>query len=410
MDEKKAHSKKLEELALLNQIGREFSSSLDLDSVIDAIMSRVKDVLDCEAGSVILYDEPKQALVFYAASGVGAEALKGLSIPVDRGIAGWVYTNRKPAIRDQVADDDRFYPGVDKVTGVKTRSLLCVPVEKHDRVLGVIEAVNKLHGGFTGKDQDMLTAISQLAGISIENSIIHKNLEQKNRELQGMNSDMEEFVNLVSHDLQTPLVSIEGYADLIRSALGDREGDDQLLEYVRRVGENAQSMLRFIRRLLRYIRVEKDLLSFEEFDPRGVLEDVLVLLEDAIKRAGASVEVEGEFSAIRYDPYLFHHILLNLLQNSLTYTVPGRPPLIEVSCRREDQEAHFIVRDNGPGMSRRDQKAIFRIARRGENASHAEGYGIGLAFVKKAVEISGGSVWIESAPGRGSAFHFTIPA
>jgi signal transduction histidine kinase len=409
MEEKKGHSKKLEQLTLLNQIGREFSSSLDLDSVIDAIMSRVKDVLGCEACSVILHDEQKQALVFYAASGVGAGALKGMSIPVDRGIAGWVFTSRTPAIRDKVDSDERFYPGVDEVTGVRTRSLLCVPMEKHDRVLGVIEAVNKKHGGFTGKDQDMLTVISQLAGISIENSIIHKNLEQKNSELQRMNSDMEEFVHLVSHDLQTPLVTIEGYADLVKSAAGDREGERRILEYMERIGENARNMLRFIRRLLRYIRLERDLLSFEEFDPRGVLEEVLVLLEEEIRRSGAEIKVDGEFRAIRYDSYLFHHILLNLLENSLTFTVPGRSPLIQVSCAREAGEARFSVADNGPGLSGSEQENAFRIFTRGENSSGAEGRGIGLAFVKKAVEMSGGRVWIESAPGRGSTVCFTIP-
>jgi signal transduction histidine kinase len=398
-----------QELFLLNQIGREFSSTLDLDSVIDAIMSRVKDVLECEASSVILYDETRESLVFYAASGAGANTLKGLSMPADRGVAGWVYTNRKPVVIDRASDDGRFYPGIDKLTGVHTSSLVCVPVMKQDRVLGVIEAVNRLGGEFSQKDVDMLTAISQLAGVSIENSIIHKNLEQKNKELLQMNSDMEEFVHLVSHDLQTPLVSIEGYADLIASSL-EQAPDDELVTYAERIAQNARHMLQFVRRLLNYIRVEKDLINFEEFDSRAVLEDVVVLLEDTIRRKRADVQVSGEFGTLKFDRYLFHHILLNLLQNSLTYTVEGRGPKIEVSCARNETEFHFSVKDNGRGLSRHDQEGIFQIYQRGKNNGSPEGYGIGLAFVKKAVEISGGSVWIETTPGKGAAFHFTIPA
>jgi GAF domain-containing protein len=98
----------LKDLNLLNEIGKEFSSSLDLDSVIDTIMSRVKDVLECEASSVILYDEIKDSLVFYAASGAGAAALKGLSIPADSGVAGWVFTNRTPLMVGDTTADERF--------------------------------------------------------------------------------------------------------------------------------------------------------------------------------------------------------------------------------------------------------------------------------------------------------------
>ena len=218
-DRRKNSSNTNTELHLLNQIGRDFSSSLDFGSVIDMIMSRVKDVLKCEASSVILYDETKDSLVFYAASGAGAREVEGLTIPRGKGFAGWVFDNQEAVIVDDSTSDPRFYSGIDEITLMKTGSLICVPVGNKDKKLGVIEGINKFEGSFTARDLDLLTAISQLAGISIDNSMIHRNLEQKNRDLDKLNKEMDDFVNIVSHDLQTPLASIEGYVGLIKNEM-----------------------------------------------------------------------------------------------------------------------------------------------------------------------------------------------
>ncbi|MCK4803841.1 MAG: GAF domain-containing protein, partial [Spirochaetes bacterium] len=207
------------EIHMLSQIGQDFSSSLDLENVIDKIMSRVKEVLQCEASSVILFDEARDSLVFYAASGAGAKEVEGLTIPKGKGLAGWVFDHQEPVIVDEIEKDDRFYSAIDKITHMKTRCLICVPVIKKDRKLGVLEGINKINGAFSQEDLDLLTAISQLAGISIENSMIHKNLEQKNNELAIINKEMEEFVHIVSHDLQTPLASIDGYVGLIKNEM-----------------------------------------------------------------------------------------------------------------------------------------------------------------------------------------------
>jgi len=401
---------KIRELALLNQIGQEFSASLDLDSVIDTIMSRVKNVLECEASSVILYDKMKDSLVFYAASGAGSKSVKGLSIPMGRGIAGWVFTNRKAVVVDEAENDERFYPGIDKITGIKTKSLVCIPVEKNRRMIGVIEALNKMNDTFSEKDLDMLTAISQLAGISIENSIIHKNLEQKNTQLVQMNKELEEFVHIVSHDLQTPLASIEGYVGLIRSEMGRflRENPD-FSNYIERISENSQSMLQFIRRLLNYIKIKDNQISIDEFNPAGVVEEILVLLEKEIHEKNARILFPSNFKNIHYDRYIFHHILLNLLQNSLKYTAKGKQPVIEIGFHEEQNEIHFFIRDNGPGLSKEEQVRIFNLYEGRGKRELTDGFGIGLAFVKKAVELCGGTVWVENPQGRGTTFYFSVP-
>lgn len=398
------------EIHMLSQIGQDFSSSLDLENVIDKIMSRVKEVLQCEASSVILFDEARDSLVFYAASGTGAKEIEGLTIPKGKGLAGWVFEHQEPVIVDEAEKDDRFYSAIDKITHMKTGSLICVPVRKKDRKLGVLEGINKINGSFSQSDLDLLTAISQLAGISIENSMIHKNLEQKNDELARINKEMEEFVHIVSHDLQTPLASIEGYVGLIKSEMTSLlKTNEDLNTYITRIGQNCKNMFNFIGHLLSLIKINKTTASIQEFDPKAVLDEIHLVLEGEIKNKNAEIIYDSSLRSIRYDRSLFYHILFNLVQNSLKYSAKGRKPVIRIETEENERELHFIIRDNGTGISKDDQEKIFNFYARGKNGVHTDGYGVGLAFVKKVVELFDGKIWMETEPKKGSTFYFSLP-
>ena len=398
------------DIHLLNQIGQEFSSSLDYESVIELVMSRVKDVLQCEASSVMLFDEIKDALVFYAASGVGAQEVKGLTVPKGLGIAGWVFEHLETVIVEDAEKDARFYPGIDKTTHLKTRSLVCVPLKRKSRTLGVIEGINKIEGTFTESDLDLLIAISQLAGISIENSMIHKKLEQKSENLARLNKEMEEFVNIVSHDLQTPLAAIEGYIRLINTDMaGVLRGNLELKGYVERIEENVKNAFHFIKHLLALIKLKDSTVFVQEFDPSGVFEEILIVLEDEIRYKEATVKNCFTLRKVHYDRSIFFHMLLNLVQNSLKHGVPGRKPLIEVGVKQEDRELHFFVKDNGIGISKEDTERILYRAEGGNNVKSYDGHGFGLAFVRKAAEMFKGKVWVESEMNRGSTFFFSVP-
>jgi K+-sensing histidine kinase KdpD len=398
------------DIMLLNQIGQDFSSQLDFEGVIDTIMFRVRNVLHCEASSVILQDEVRDSLVFYAASGAGAPEIEGLTIPKGKGFAGWVFEHEEPVVVDEVSKDHRFYSGIDKITHLTTKSLVCVPIKKNEKILGVIEGINKAEGKFTQRDLALLIAISQLAGISIENSIIHKNLEEKNSRLLMLNREMEEFVHIVSHDLQTPLASIEGYVGLIKNEMGNLlEQNKDLSTYILRIEENTRNTFHFIRRLLSFIKLNDSTLSIQEFDPAGVLDEVLVVLEDEVRAKSARVLNKVDAKSIRYDRTVFYHILLNLIQNSLKYSVKSRKPMIEIGNEDVLNDLHFYIRDNGQGIPESDRERIFKLYERGINMGPEDGYGVGLAFVKKAVEMFKGKVWVEAEEDKGSTFYFSIP-
>jgi signal transduction histidine kinase len=399
-----------QDIQLLNQIGQDFSSYLDFDKVINTIMTRVKAVLRCEASSVILYDEEEKSLVFYAASGIGSRKVRGLKVPRGKGFVWWVYEHQQPVVVEDSLKDERFYSGIDKITHMRTTSLICVPIRKKDRVLGVIEGINKMDGGFTEGDLDLLTSISQFAGISIENSIIHKNLAEKNKKLAMLNKEMEEFVHIVSHDLQTPIASIEGYVDLIKSEMKEiLDSNTDLNTYITRIEENCKHTFHFIRRLLSFIKLSDSNISVQEFDPAKVLDDVLVVLEDDIRSTHAKIVDNLHIKRVSFDRSIFYHILLNLIQNSLKYAVTEKKPLIEIGDKEEeDGWVHFFIRDNGPGISKGDRERIFKFYERGNSLGPVDGFGVGLAFVKKAVEMFDGKVWLETEKDKGSTFYFSI--
>jgi len=398
------------DLLLLNKISQEFSSSLEFDKVMAKVMSRTKEILNCEASSVILYNEPTDSLIFYAASGAGEKVVRELSIPKDMGFAGWVFEHLEPVISDNPAEDKRFYQGIDKVTGIKTRSLICVPVIRDNRKMGVIEGINKIKGVFSRRDLQLITSMAKLAGIVIDNSRVHKDLALKKRQLEELNMEMEEFVKIVSHDLQTPLASMKGYVDLIKMEMAELlQLNTELKLYIDRIGENCSSSLDFIRRLQSYIKLKDVKVSLHEFSPRGVLNEIELVFTEEIKHKGAVIKIGYLPEVLKSDRYMFYQILKNLVHNGLKRTKGKRRPVIEVGAEERESEYCFYVNDNGKGIPDKEQKEIFRLSKGEKVLFNQSSFGIGLAFVKKALDMIGGRIWIDSKPGSGITFYFTIP-
>ncbi|MFW6138448.1 MAG: GAF domain-containing protein [Spirochaetota bacterium] len=398
----------IEELRLLNRIGREFSSSLELDSVIDTIMNKVKEVLKCEASSVIIYNEKTDELCFYGASGAGAGQVKGMGLPRGKGIAWWVFEHNKPAVANNAEEDSRFYSGIDKITGIKTTSLVCVPIEKGGKVIGVVEAINKSR--FSPRDVELLQAISRLAGISLENSMVHKNIKNKNYRLFQMNREMGQFVHLVSHELQTPLASIKGYIQLIHEEMsGLLQENPSLNAYIERIEHNSKEMLSFVRKLVAYIKLNNIKIHLDNFNPASVLDEVLTALSGKIENARAKVKLCSGFKNIHYDRYLFYQVWTNFIQNSVERVRSVKGPVIEIGVIEKSNQVHFYIRDNGPRVPEEEAPRVFDLGNLTNKDLSGMDISIGLAYVKKAVEMLGGQVWVDNSSPVGSTYLFSVP-
>ncbi len=178
--------RRAEELAFLNRVGRALASSLELEQVLKTVMREVADVLRVEAGSVQLLDDRDKKLVIEAAVGAWAEKTQGLRFLLGQGIAGWVAREGQPLLVLDAREEPRFYPGIDEATGLVTRSLLAVPLQAKGKVIGVIEAVNKIEGDFSQADLELLSSMALAAGIAIENARLYEAEHQRAQELAGL--------------------------------------------------------------------------------------------------------------------------------------------------------------------------------------------------------------------------------
>jgi PAS domain S-box-containing protein len=231
-------------------------------------------------------------------------------------------------------------------------------------------------------------------------------LEKKTAELASKNDELETFASIASHDLQEPLRMISGFTDLLARKYKGRL-DSEADEYIRYTIQGAQRMQRLIKELLQLSRAgESDPQRFRDISIASALEVVLSNLSTSIRDTGAVINYE-ELPTVKAVETHIVQILQNLIGNAINYR-SDKPPLIAIAAERGDGLWKFSVRDNGIGFNMKHAGSIFKPFKR-LHLTHDSGTGIGLAICKKIVESRGGRIWVESTPGEGTTFYFTIP-
>ncbi len=231
-------------------------------------------------------------------------------------------------------------------------------------------------------------------------------LAQQTAELKRSNEELQQFAYVASHDLQEPLRMVASYTQLLaRRYRGKLDADaDEFIEYA---VDGARRMQALINDLLAYSRVGTRGQEFEPTDANAVFDQVVTDLGAAIEEAQAVV-TRDDLPTVVVDPSQFGQLLQNLLSNAIKFR-GERPPRVHVSARLEDDAWLFSVSDNGIGIAPEYTDRIFVIFQRLHSRAQYPGTGIGLAICKKIVERHGGRIWVESTPGEGSTFYFTLP-
>jgi light-regulated signal transduction histidine kinase (bacteriophytochrome) len=236
---------------------------------------------------------------------------------------------------------------------------------------------------------------------------LERRVALRTEELQRSNEDLQQFAYVASHDMKEPMRTISSYATLLQRRYEGKLGEDADT-YLGFIVDGVRRMNLLITDLLEYSRAgeSKDEQALE-VDPEIVLSGVLQNLKTTIADAKARITYD-RLPAIRYDPVRLSQLLQNLIGNAIKYRVPGRAPIIHVSAVLTEDDTVFSVRDNGPGIAAEYRETIFGIFKR-LHGKEVEGTGIGLAMCRKIVERHGGRIWVESEPGNGSTFRFTVP-
>ena len=224
--------------------------------------------------------------------------------------------------------------------------------------------------------------------------------------LERSNKELQEFARITSHDLQTPLRSISGFAQLLQSDYAGQL-DEKADEWINRIVKSCELLGAMIQDVLAYSRVDAKPRPFALVSLGDVFKDAVGLLEAVIRAADAEVTA-GELPTVRGDRIQLVQLLQNLIANALKYRTAA-PPRVRVTAQRKGEEWIVSVRDNGIGIEPRHQDRIFEIFKRLHSQQEYPGTGIGLAVCRRIVHRHSGKIWVESELEQGSDFKFTIP-
>jgi signal transduction histidine kinase len=374
------------DLETFSQVGQALSAMLDMEQVIEMLLQRVVDLTDSMGSSVWLWeDDEKNCLVCKTAVHNGiADYLIDIRLEPGEGIAGWVAQHGESVMVGAAQTDDRFAPQVDAQTGFQTGSLLAVPLKTRGETIGVLELVETLGAS---------------AAIAIENARLFESLQQRNAELDA-------FAPNVAHDLKNPLSVVIGHADMLLEYI-DEMTLAELSQHVKAIGHNVRRMINITDELLLLSLVRRpEEVQIHPLDTAAIVENVQARLSSMIAEYDAEVIIPHSWPAANgYEPWI-EQVWINYFSNALKYG--GSPPRVELGAAVENGFVRFWVRDNGKGLTPEEQSRLFKPFIRLDEV-RVKGYGLGLSIVRRIVRRLGGDVGVESEPGKGSTFSFTVP-
>src|SRR5574338_1292411 len=376
------------------EISRDLASTLDLDTLLDDIVRAAADITRAEAASILLYDDTARQLYFQVATNIDEPTMRGLIVPLDKSIAGWIVTNRKSVRIDDAHKDDRHFSEVEQTVGYQTHSLLGIPLITKNKVVGVLEVINKKKGRFTDPDESMLSVVGAQAAVAIENARLFQQ------------SDLiSEFV----HELRTPLASLSTATYLLLRPEISQEQREQIVNNIHaetlRLNALASSFLDLAR--LESGRVQFRKTSFSLADLLYECKDVMTSKADE-GHIQSRVESPEGLPVLEADRDKIKQVLLNLLSNAIKYNRSHGS--VSMRAEAQDNEICISVQDTGMGIP---QPALPHLCEKfyrvREHEGHAAGTGLGLSICKQIVQGHGGRIEVKSKMGVGSLFTFTLP-
>ncbi len=384
----------LERYQRLIEISRDLASTLNLDDLLQRIIIMAMDLVEAEASSILLYDERKNQLTFSVANDPRDQAvLAGIIVPPES-IAGWVATNHEPVFVPDVHADARFFKDVEQALQFSTRSIIAVPMMARDRLIGVLEVLNKKRDVFNEADLGLLQALSAQAAVAIQNSRLFHQAD---------------LISELVHEIRTPLSAISTVAYLLQ-----RPGmtDVQRLEMAGMIRQETERLNELASSFLDLARLESGRMAIHPvpINLAGLIDECCKVTRPKAEENGIVIRVQlpHQIPTIEVDPEKFKQVLLNLLSNAVKYNQPNGKVTMTVVV--DEEELQIAVADTGVGIP---AEALPHIGEKFFRAKNTEGShpgtGLGLSICKWIVEAHGGRLTIESTVNVGTTFTVHLP-
>ncbi len=369
--------------------------------------------MDTETGWIYLLDEEKQVLRCAYSHGIPEKVAYSIKeLRIGEGIAGRVAERGEPIIIENASKDPRISSLIFKKQGI--RSFASIPLFSRTRLIGVMNIGSLGERIISPEDERLLITIGVHMGTVMENILLFQEIANTSKDLKDAvnlihqrNEELRTLVSTVSHDLKNPIIAINGFCERFLKTAGPKL-DARELEYINAVKESGKRMEKFVTDLLTLSAVESLKLKKEEFPVHKLIDEISVELAPQLDSKNGALVVESPLPKVRADRVRLMQVFSNLISNAIKYAHPQRDLVISIGYHKEPSTHIFSVADNGIGIPREYADNVFDIFFRGHEG-RAEGTGIGLAIVKKAVNIMGGEVWFTSEKDRGTVFYFSLP-
>jgi PAS domain S-box-containing protein len=398
------------ELELISQATHAASSTLDMEKVLQAIMSHAIQVLQAAAGSVLLLDQASGDLVFAAAVGAGGDALRGVRVPLAASLAGQAVRERRSLIVTDAQLSQRFYRAVDQTSGLTTHDMLAVPLNAHGHTIGVIEVINKLDGEFTPADLALLEALSGPAATAIENARLYEAAIRHAEEIQQSQQQLIRSEKLaatgrlavsLAHEINNPLQALR---NLLFISLEPGVTEIKRTEFLEMASEETSRLITLVQQTLEFYRPAQP--QAGPVDINAAVERVLALARKKL----ANNDVQAELALAQDLPRVngmsdqLAQVFLNLIVNAAEAMSDGGQ--LRITSRLCDNQVELVFADTGPGIAPEVVAHIFEPF----YTTKDTGTGLGLAVSYNIIESHQGTLSVASIPGHGATFTVRLPA
>ncbi len=399
----------LERIVKVSQI---LNSTLMLEPLLQIIIQSATELTDTEACSIMLIDRHTGELRFAESTGGVSKSLKQMSVPLENSIAGWIVRTDKPFLIRDVKNDERWNPQVDRTLNFETRSILGIPLKVREKVIGVLEVLNKrAEQGFTQDDIQITTTLASQAAIAIENARLLDELQKAYRELSELDQIKGDFVSIAAHELRTPLAVILGYAGFLKENLTGQASEqlDIVLNSAMRLRALIDDMVN-----LHHIQTDNVLLDYTVFSLKEMILEVIKEFSELIK--GNQQICTRKFTPddnplnIEADRQKIYLAFANLISNAVKFTPKGGRIHINIELKGYKYQINVI--DTGIGIPKAACDHIFDQFYQVEASltRKYQGMGLGLSIAKGMVEVHKGRIWVQSVEGKGSNFTVVLPS